>query len=145
MVADHAAREAGQDRRPDRPPWPLRGFQLAEVRSTTSAVRRDLAPDRLAEATLTTAPGMSTASNDRWQPGGRGASMSDREQPEAAQKAGASLMRRVDAADGAGSSPRRLAESGGTADCRHSEAGYPGVPSNPKMEAIGAMSGYRLP
>jgi len=45
--------------------------------------------------------------------------MSDRDQPKAAQKAGASLMRRVDVAGGAGSSPRRLAESGGTADCRH--------------------------
>ena len=41
--------------------------------------------------------------------------MIDRDRPNAAQKAGASLMTRVDAAEGAGSSPRRLAESGGTA------------------------------
>ena len=54
--------------------------------------------------------------------------MSDQDQPEATQKAGASLMRWVDAADGAGSSPRRLAESGGPTDYRHSEAGYPGNP-----------------
>ena len=54
--------------------------------------------------------------------------MSDRDQLKAAQMAGASLVRRVDAADGAGSSPRRLAESGGTADYRHSEAGHPGNP-----------------
>ena len=47
--------------------------------------------------------------------------MSDREADERGRKTGASLMRRVDAADGAGSSPRRLAESGGTADCRHSK------------------------
>ena len=49
--------------------------------------------------------------------------MSDRDQPNAARKAGASLMRRVDANEGAGSRPRRLVESGGTADCRHSEVG----------------------
>ena len=56
--------------------------------------------------------------------------MSDRDQPKAAQKAGASLMTRVDAADGAGSSPHRIAESGGTVDHRHSEAGHPGNPGS---------------
>ena len=70
--------------------------------------------------------------------------MSDRDQPNAAQKAGASLMTRVDAADGAGSSPRRLAESGGTADYRHSEAGHPGESrlragaTKPHLDAIPA-------
>jgi hypothetical protein len=36
--------------------------------------------------------------------------MSDRDQPKAAQRTGASLMTRVDAADGTGSSPRRFLE-----------------------------------
>ena len=54
--------------------------------------------------------------------------MSDRDQPKAAQMAGTSLMTPVDAIDGAASSPFRLAESGGTADYPHSEAGDPGNP-----------------
>lgn len=56
--------------------------------------------------------------------------MSDRDQPKAAQKAGASLIRWVDAADGGRFDPRRLAESGGTADYRHSAAGHPGNPGS---------------
>ncbi len=72
--------------------------------------------------------------------------MSDRDQPKAAQKAGASLMRRVDVAGGAGSSPRRLAESGGTADCRHSEAGYPGNPgSDGNLIVRGSTDGDTAP
>ena len=59
--------------------------------------------------------------------------MSDQDQPEATQKAGASLMRWVDAADGAGSSPRRCAESGGTTDYRHLEAGHPGNPDYKRL------------
>jgi hypothetical protein len=51
---------------------------------------------------------MSIASDDRWQPVGRGVSMNDRDRPKAAQKAGANLMGRVDAANGAGSRSRRL-------------------------------------
>ena len=52
--------------------------------------------------------------------------MSDRDQPKkAAQKEGESFLPRVDAVDEAGSSPRRLAESGGTADYRHLEGGHP--------------------
>ena len=62
--------------------------------------------------------------------------MSDRDRPKAAQKAGASFITRVDAADRAGSSPRRLAESGGTADCRHSEAGHPGDPGQKRFPAL---------
>jgi len=55
--------------------------------------------------------------------------MSDRHQPKkAAQKGGESLMPRVDAVDEAVSSPRRLAESGGTADHRPSETGHRGNP-----------------
>ena len=54
--------------------------------------------------------------------------MSNRDQRKAAQKAGASLMRRGDAADGAGSSPRRIAATGATAHDRTSEAGHPENP-----------------
>ena len=50
--------------------------------------------------------------------------MSDRDQPKAAQRTGASLMTQVDAADGAGSSPRRLAGCDVTMQLRSSEAGH---------------------
>ena len=99
-------------------------FQLAEVAVPRAAVRRDPAPDRPAAATVAAAPGMSIASNDRWQPDGRGASMIDRDQPKAAQKAGASLMTRVDAADGAVRALAGLPRCGGTADHRPSETGH---------------------
>ena len=65
--------------------------------------------------------------------------MSDRDQPNAAQRTGASLMTRVDAADGAGSSPRRLAESGGTTHHRPSEAGHlgnPGLSDRPSQVVV---------
>jgi hypothetical protein len=61
---------------------------------------------------------------------GKDAPMIDSERPNAAQRTGASFMTRVDAADGAGSSPRRLAQSGGTADHRPSETRYLGNPGS---------------
>ena len=50
--------------------------------------------------------------------------MTDRDQAKAAQRTGASLMTRVDAADGAGSSPRRLAGCDATTQLRSSEASH---------------------
>ena len=89
VVADDFAREAGQDRRTDRPARPLRGVPARRGRRAAGTVRRDPAPDRAAAATLTTAPGMSIARNDRWQPSRRGASMIDREAAERCLKSGA--------------------------------------------------------
>ena len=65
LVADDAAREAGQDRRPDRPPRPLRRLPARRGGGAAGAVRRDPAPDRPAAAALAAAPGMSIARNDR--------------------------------------------------------------------------------
>lgn len=84
MVADDFAREAGQDRRTHRPARPLRSVPARRGRRAAGTVRRDPAPDRAAAATVAAAPGMSIVSNDRWQPDGRGASMIDRERPNAA-------------------------------------------------------------
>ena len=103
-----------QDRREGHQPRPLCRLPDGRGCRAEDAVRRDPAADRRSAATVAAAPGMSIAGNDRWQPDGRGASMSDRERPNAAQRRARSLMTRVDAADGAGSSPRRLAECGGT-------------------------------
>ena len=65
LVADDAAREAGEDRRPDRAPRPLRRLPAGRGGGAAGAVRRDPAPDRPAAATVAAAPGMSIASNDR--------------------------------------------------------------------------------
>ena len=46
VVADHAAREAGEDRRPDRAPRPLRRVPAGRGGGAAGAVRRDPAPDR---------------------------------------------------------------------------------------------------
>ena len=46
MVAHDLAREAGEDRRPDRAPRPLRGLPARRGGGAASAVRRDPAPDR---------------------------------------------------------------------------------------------------
>ena len=46
LVADHVAREAGQDRRPDRPARALRRVPAGRSRCAAVAVRRDPAPDR---------------------------------------------------------------------------------------------------
>ena len=46
VVADDAAREAGQDRRPDRAPRPLRRVPAGRGGGAAGAVRRDPAPDR---------------------------------------------------------------------------------------------------
>ena len=46
VVADDLAREAGQDRRPDRAPRPLRRLPARRGGRAASAVRRDPAPDR---------------------------------------------------------------------------------------------------
>ena len=129
LVADQPEGEADQDRREGRQPRPLCRLPDGRGCRAEDAVRRDPAADRRTAATVAAAPGMSIAGNDRWQPDGRGVSMSDRDQPNAARKAGASLMTRVDADEGAGSSPRRLAASGATADDRPSEAGHPENPS----------------
>ena len=112
----------------DRAPRPLCRLPAGRGGGAEDAVRRDPAPDRRSAATVAAAPGMSIASNDRWQPDGRGASMIDRERPKAAQKAGASLVRRVDAADGAGSTLRRLAENGRNGRSSALGAGHPGNP-----------------
>ena len=61
----HAAREAGQDRRPDCAPRPLRGVPAGRGGGAARAVRRDPAPDRPAAAAVAAAPGMSIARNDR--------------------------------------------------------------------------------
>ena len=50
LVAHDAAREAGEDRRPDRAPWPLRGVPVGRGGGAARAVRRDSAPDRPAAA-----------------------------------------------------------------------------------------------
>ena len=60
VVADHAAREAGQDRRQDRAPRPLRRVPAGRGGGAASAVRRDPAPDRPAQAKAP--PDMSEAS-----------------------------------------------------------------------------------
>ena len=46
VVADHAAREAGQDRRPDRATRAVRGLPARRGGDAASALRRDPAPDR---------------------------------------------------------------------------------------------------
>ena len=79
LVADDAAREAGQDRRPDRAPRPLRGVPAGRGGGAASAVRRDPAPDRWPAATAAAAPGMRIGSDERRRPSKRGASMIDRE------------------------------------------------------------------
>jgi hypothetical protein len=58
LVADDAAREAGQDRRQDRAPRPLRRVPAGRGGGAESAVRRDPAPDRPAQAEA--APHMTT-------------------------------------------------------------------------------------
>ena len=60
MVADDAAREAGQDRRPHRAPRSLRRLPAGRGGGAAGAVRRDPAPDRPAQAKA--APDMSEAS-----------------------------------------------------------------------------------
>ena len=59
-------------------------FQMAEVAVPEDAVRRDPAADRRSAATGRRHSRHGIASNDRWQPEGRGASMIDRERPNAA-------------------------------------------------------------
>ena len=69
-------------------------FQLAEVavpRALFAEILRLI--DRTAAA-VAAASGMSIASNERWQPDGRAASMIDRERPNAADRWGASRMTR---------------------------------------------------
>ena len=56
--------------------------------------------------------------------------MIDRDRPKAAQRWGASLMTRLDAAEGAGSSPRRLAACGATTHNRPLEGGHPENPGS---------------
>jgi Transposase DDE domain group 1 len=46
VVAHHPAREPGQDRRPDRTPWPLRRVPVGRGGGAASAVRRDPPSDR---------------------------------------------------------------------------------------------------
>ena len=60
LVAHDAAREAGQDRRQDRAPRPLRRLPAGRGGGAASAVRRDPAPDRPAQAKAP--PDMSEAS-----------------------------------------------------------------------------------
>ena len=129
LVADQPEGEADQDRREGRQPRPLCRLPDGRGRRAEDAVRRDPAADRRTAATVAAAPGMSIASNDRWQPDGRGVSMNDRELPNAAARWGASLMTRVYAASEAGSSPRRLAATGATAHDRPSEAGIRKIPA----------------
>jgi hypothetical protein len=115
------------------------GFQMAEV-----AVPRTLFAELLrliAELRPRSPPfsGRSIASKHRWRPDGRGASMTDRELPNAATKWGASLMTRVYAVCEAGSSPRRLASSSAMTQHRASEDGYP---ENPGSVFLGAVITY---
>ena len=77
LVADHAAREAGQDWRPHRAPWPLRGVPAGRGRSAAGVVRRHPAPDRWPAATVAAAPGVRIGSDERRRPSKRGACMID--------------------------------------------------------------------
>ena len=61
LVAHDAAREAGQDRRPDRAPRPLLRLPTGRGGGAAGAVRRDPAPDRSTQTKAT--PDMSDASN----------------------------------------------------------------------------------
>ena len=54
--------------------------------------------------------------------------MIDRERPNAAKRWGPSLMTRLNATEGAGSSSRRLAACGAMTHHRPSEGGYPENP-----------------
>jgi hypothetical protein len=58
LVAHDAAREAGQDRRPDRTPRPLRRLPAGRGGGATGAVRRLPAPDRRPAAKAAAAPGI---------------------------------------------------------------------------------------
>jgi hypothetical protein len=87
-------REAGQDRRQDRPPRQLRRVPAGRGRGAASLVRRDLAPDRSAQTNAATAPGMSPESHDRQQRSGQGASMTTKVATNPALTRGASLKDR---------------------------------------------------
>ena len=92
LVADHAAREAGQDRRPDRAPRPLRGVPAGRGRGAAGAVRRHPAADRWPAAKAAAAPGVRIGSDERRRPSRRGATMINREAaPTRRQQRGASL------------------------------------------------------
>jgi hypothetical protein len=67
VVADHAAGEAGQDRRPDRAPRSLRRAPASGGGGTAHLVRRDSASDR-APAAKAPAPGMRIESDEQRQP-----------------------------------------------------------------------------
>ena len=110
MVAHDFAREAGEDRRPDRAPRPLSRLPARRGGGAEDAVRQDPASDRSATATVATTSGMSIASNHRWQPEGRGVSMIDREPPNAARSGGASLMMRLNGSEAADWRPPTLAQ-----------------------------------
>jgi hypothetical protein len=68
----HAARQVGQDRRPHRAPWPLRGVPAGRGRGAAGVVRRHPAPDRKPAATVAADPGMRLGSDQRRRPSKRG-------------------------------------------------------------------------
>ena len=64
VVTDHAAREAGQDRRPDRAARPVRGIPARRGGGAARPLRGGPAPDRSAQAKAAAARSMSTESKD---------------------------------------------------------------------------------
>jgi hypothetical protein len=130
LVADKPEGEVDQNWREGGGPQPLCRLPDGRGCSAEGAVRRDPAAYRRSAATVAATSGMSIASDDRWQPVGRGVSMNDRDRPKAAQKAGANLMGRVDAANGAGSRSRRLPHAANDAQSALGRRPFGEVPSN---------------
>ena len=116
LVAHHPAREAGQDRRQDRAPRPLRRVPAGRGRGAARLVRRDPAPDRAPAAKTAAAPGVSIESNERRQPEGRGVSTIDREPLKGDRNAGRkpeqAVLRNHEARPGHSQANKRLIRLG---------------------------------
>ena len=119
LVADDAAREAGQDRCQGRAPWPLRRLPAGRGGGAPSPVRRDPASDRSAQTRA--APGMRGAAMRG--PGSGGASMINGDRPTLGPNAGRKARKTVRRALGAASDALGLARCTGRAQTRPSTTG----------------------